>query len=88
MNFGYVAFWLIPLPLVAFRDLLADPLPPPNWLRGFWMPPYGMIRFDAFERGGRDLHRSLVISLTLFRYLCNVNAKMGAKMAVDSRQRC
>ena len=39
--FGYVAFWQIPLsPLVAIRDILADPLPPPNWLRGFWMPPY------------------------------------------------
>ena len=31
-------FGKFPLPLVAFRDLLADPLPPPNWLRGFWMP--------------------------------------------------
>ena len=29
-----------PLPLVAFRGLLADPLPPPNWLRGSWMAPY------------------------------------------------
>ena len=39
--FGYVAFSKTPpSPLVAFRDLLADPLPPPNWLRGFWMPPY------------------------------------------------
>ena len=40
MNFGYVAFWQPPhpLPLVAFRVLLADPLPP-NWLRGFWMTP-------------------------------------------------
>ena len=27
------------LPPRNFRDLLADPLPPPNWLRGFWMDP-------------------------------------------------
>ena len=38
-------FWLRgllenpPSPLVAFRDLLADRLPPPNWLLGFWMAP-------------------------------------------------
>ena len=41
-----MAFWQIPpsSPLVAFRDLLADPLPAPNWLRGFWMPPYETMR--------------------------------------------
>ena len=44
---SFLATWpfhKLPLPLVAFRDLLADPLPSPNWLRGFWMPPYGKVQ--------------------------------------------
>ena len=39
-----------PLPLVAFRDLLADPLPPPNYLGGFWMASKGIVNGFSFKK--------------------------------------
>ena len=61
-----VVFWLRGLlansPLVAFRDLLADPLPTPNWLRGFWMAPYKMfILIMKFEKYVNSFNKKIFI---------------------------
>ena len=42
-------------PLAAFRDLLADPLPPPDWQRGFWMSPSLEVLFIKFYIWGTNI---------------------------------